>query len=254
MVRQSLEAVLRHASIPRASLPKGKTLGLALSCRPTNNRPTGPPIVYFSGERRRQQGIFSRLLPLYRAQPRAGPHGPPSARLSLVKRPRERAGCARPLLTHYALDDCLGRSAATRQHAYRTLFRAALDAGFIGEAARRHEWRLGTRRYALQAADRQGSRPKGCAPAKRSAAQGNPERSVNSTLTPILTPILPPSLSWIERNSPKAEVRDSNPLRARHARASRSFARGSSCRRCPTPKGPDNQITAASSDKQSQAC
>jgi len=135
MVRQSLEAVLRHASIPRASLPKGKTLGLALSCRPTNNRPTGPPIVYFSGERRRQQGVFSRLLPLYRAQPRAGPHGPPSARLSLVKRPRERAGCARPLLTHYALYDCLGRSAATRHHAYRTLFRAALDAGLSGSCA-----------------------------------------------------------------------------------------------------------------------
>ena len=63
-------------------------------------------------------------------------------------------GAVDPALTLHDLYERLGRTRSDRQHAYRALFRTALDAGFVDElrAATNGGWVLGDARFKQQLA------------------------------------------------------------------------------------------------------
>jgi hypothetical protein len=91
----------------------------------------------------------------------------------------------------YELFDRLGANPVGRQKAYRELFRAPLDADFVGwqasGAAGGNEWRMGARRGALQAADRRGARAAGRPTAEGPAAKAQSgSAAIKSTLTPFI--------------------------------------------------------------------
>jgi hypothetical protein len=116
------------------------------------------------------------------------------ARAGAARRVRRRSsyrahvqGAADPLVAGHELYDRIGGTLAERQKGYRTLFRTALEDGFLDDlrAATNGGWALGDARFKRW--DSRGAWPAGRASAKEPTAQRQGgTRAIKSTLTPIL--------------------------------------------------------------------
>ena len=106
----------------------------------------GGPLPLLS---RRQRRLSSCLLPLHRAQPRAGQYGAPRARLPLVELSANAEDKRDPRVMPHERYLALGRGPIARREAYRALCRDGLEAETM-EAIRRATnggFVLGNRRF-----------------------------------------------------------------------------------------------------------